>query len=477
MNRIILIAFFAFILNNILIASPPEIMNYGAFGKITIYKPDVVPTSFVLFISGDGGWNSGVVDMAKNIVKEGAIVVGINILHYFKGIKSEKVKCYYLAADYEELSLTLQKKYKIKQYLKPILVGYSSGATLAYGLLAQAPANTFKGVIALGFCPDIELNKTLCNGTSLSTHVLKEGKSYYFEISDKLTAPFIVLQGMDDKVCPYKECEKYMKGMPQGELVSLPKVGHGFAVAKNWLPEFLSAFKKIQSSPSYIAKVEADNTVLKSEHLAPLPGDLPLILIPASGVNNLPMAFVISGDGGWTSFDQTLSEHLAKKGISVVGLDAQKYFWNAKTPDESSKAVSKAIQYYMEQWNKKSFILTGYSFGACIAPFIANRFSTQLKESLKGVYCLSPDETGDFEIHLADMLNFNKTRKYNVLDEIKKIKTLNPVCFFGKEEEASVRTHFTETGVKVVLLPGNHHYNNDFSTITDNVLKTIIKNN
>jgi type IV secretory pathway VirJ component len=340
-------------------------------------------------------------------------------------------------------------------------------------LLAQAPANTFKGVLALGFCADLDINKTLCNGTGLNSHVLKEGKSYYFDKSEKLTAPFIVLQGMDDKVCSYKECENYMKGLPQSELVSLPKVGHGFGVAKNWLPQYIASYKKVLNAPSYIAKVEADNTILKSEHLSTLPGDLPLILIPASSSNNLPMAFVISGDGGWTSFDQSLSEHLAKKGISVVGLDAQKYFWNAKTPEETTTAVAKAIQYYMQQWNKKSFVLTGYSFGACIVPFIANRFSKDLKESLKGVYSLSPDETGDFEIHIADMLSFNKTRKYNVLEELKKIKTLNPVCFFGKEEEVSVQKHFSETGVKVVLLAGNHHYNNDFGSITDNILKSL----
>lgn len=477
MNRIGYITIFLFSFTLKSFSSPIETMKFGAFGKITIYKPISVPEEVVLFISGDGGWNTGVIEMARNIVKQGAIVVGINIQHYFKAIKTEKVKCYYLAGDFEELSLSLQKKYKISQYLKPILVGYSSGATLAYGLLAQAPSNTFKGAIALGFCPDIDLNKTLCNGSGLNSHILKEGKSYYLETSEKLTAPFIVLQGMDDKVCSYTECEKYMKGMHLGELISLPKVGHGFGVTKNWLPEFISAFKKIQNTTSYEAKIEAENTVLKSQHITPLPSDLPLTLVPSNIVTNLPMAFVISGDGGWTSFDQTLSEHLAKKGISVVGLDAQKYFWNAKTPEESSAAISKAILYYMHEWNKKTFILTGYSFGACVAPFIADHFSVQLKEALKGVYCLSPDETGDFEIHLSDMLNFNKVRKYNVLEEVKKIKTLNPICFFGEEEENNVRNHFIATGVKVVTLSGNHHYNNDFNTIAENVLKTINKIN
>jgi type IV secretory pathway VirJ component len=189
-------------------ASPVDTMFYGAFGKIIIYHPAKVPDALVLFVSGDGGWNKGVVDMAENLAVKGALVAGIDIQHYFKSLKSLKAPCYYPAGDFEELSLTVQKKYKFDQYLKPILVGYSSGATLIYGLLAQAPANTFKGAISLGFCPDIEINKPLCNGSGLKSHVLKEGISFYLESSMQLSAPFIVLEGMIDQVCSYEDTKK-----------------------------------------------------------------------------------------------------------------------------------------------------------------------------------------------------------------------------------------------------------------------------
>lgn len=203
-------------------------------------------------------------------------------------------------------------------------------------------------------------------------------------------------------------------------------------------------------------------------------GDLPLIIIPSAIKNTLPLVFVISGDGGWTSFDQNFSEQLAEKGMPVVGLDAQKYFWKAKTPEECSSAIAKAVEHYMQQWDKKSFVLVGYSFGACVAPFIANRFPTPLKENVKGVYCLSPDKTADFEIHLTDMLSFNTTGKYNVLDEIKKIKEFNPICVFGEEEGSSLRNHFSESGAKIVILPGNHHYNNDYHALAEIILRRFV---
>lgn len=54
-------------------ANPADTLNYGTFGKVTIYLPSTVPDAVVLFVSGDGGWNQGVVDMAKNIVAQGAV--------------------------------------------------------------------------------------------------------------------------------------------------------------------------------------------------------------------------------------------------------------------------------------------------------------------------------------------------------------------------------------------------------------------
>jgi type IV secretory pathway VirJ component len=476
MNKTIILILCVFIFNTTISkASVADTIKVGAFGKVTIYKPKTVPSAVVLFISGDGGWNSGVIDMAKNIVDQGALVAGIDIQHYFKQIKKENSKCYYPAGDFEELSLMLQKKFKMKEYLKPILVGYSSGATLVYGMLAQAPANTFSGAIALGFCPDIETDRTLCEGSGLTSHVLKPGKAFYLEKTEKLTAPFIVLQGTTDQVCNYADTKKYMEGMNQGKLITLTKVGHGFSVTKNWLPQFIEAYKEILNTPNYAKQKSEQNSLLREQHLAPLPFEMPLTLIPTKiKEDNLPIAFVISGDGGWTSFDQSLGEELAEKGLAVVGLDAQKYFWTAKTPLETANAISKAVEHYLQQWNKKTFVLVGYSFGASVVPFTAANLAEPLKEKLKGVYSLSPDVKADFEIHITDMLSLGSSNdNYDVVSEMKKIKAYNPVCFFGSEEDAEVRKRFSEADIKVIELPGSHHYNNDYNKIAESISREI----
>jgi len=458
-------------------AATVDTLAYGVFGKVTIYHPAKAPEAVVLFVSGDGGWNSGVIEWAKKITEQGALVVGIDIQHYFKKIKTEKVKCYYPASDFENLSMTIQKKYNFKQYFKPILIGYSSGATLVYGILAQAPANTFKGAVALGFCPDIDIDKPLCAGSGLTYHVLKAGKSYYIEAAKHLTAPFIVLEGMIDKVCSYEDTKKFMEDIPLGELVSLPKVGHGFSVPKNSQPQLIAAYQKILKEPGYSEKINTERTLQQIKELELLNIDIPLTTIPTSSKENLPLVFFISGDGGWSSFDNSMSEKLSKDGMPVVGLDSQKYFWNEKQPKETADEMSKVILFYMNLWHRNTFILVGYSFGACVAPFIANNFPVSLKESLKGVFCLSPDKTGDFEIHITDMLSFKTNDKYDVLNEMKLITSLNPVCIFGSDEEEELRNYFSIKEIKVETVPGSHHYNNDYSAVSSIILKNYVHDN
>jgi len=434
-------------------------VTYGKFGKIMVYMPKGAPTSVALFVSGDGGWNGIITKMAATLVAKGAMVLGIDARHYGYYLSKRTSDCLYPAADFEELSLSVQKKYKFSNYYKPVLVGYSYGAVLVYGILAQAPANTFKGAIALGFCPDINLKRPLCKGSGLTQHVLKPGVSFYLERSEKLTAPFIVLNGLKDQTCPFDATASFMKDMPNGELVAL-KVGHGFSAVNNWQSPLADAYQKVSDAAGY-ANIKMVN-------------NLPLNIVPSAKKNNLPLVFMISGDGGWTSFDQSLAEALAANGLSVVGLDAQKYFWKEKTPNGTTEDIARAIIQYRDQMDKDGFILSGYSFGASVVPFVASRLPPGLKSKLKGVVSLSPDETADFEIHIADMLNIGGGGdKYNVLNEFKKIKDIPVVCYFGSAEDEATRLKFSKNGIKVGILPGNHHFNDDFSGIVKAIMTSL----
>ena len=63
-----------------------------------------------------------------------------------------------------------------------VLVGYSSGASLAYAAIAAAPPETFAGAISLGFCPDIEIRVEPCRTRGLVPTKKAKGVGYDLEI-------------------------------------------------------------------------------------------------------------------------------------------------------------------------------------------------------------------------------------------------------------------------------------------------------
>ncbi len=81
----------------------------------------------MLFVSGDGGWNLGVIAMAGRLAAKGAVVAGMDIRHYLGELEKSAEQCVAPASDLEDLSRELQSKLGLKRNLQPTLVGYSSG--------------------------------------------------------------------------------------------------------------------------------------------------------------------------------------------------------------------------------------------------------------------------------------------------------------------------------------------------------------
>jgi len=121
-----------------------DTLVFGRFGQVTVYRRSEHPSYVVLFVSGDGGWNLGVVRMAEQLAGMDAAVVGIDIRRYLAALDRSTESCGYPAADFEALSQWLQRRLGYPAYAAPVLVGYSSGATLVYAVLIQAPRGTFR---------------------------------------------------------------------------------------------------------------------------------------------------------------------------------------------------------------------------------------------------------------------------------------------------------------------------------------------
>ena len=211
--------------------------------KVWVYGNTVNPSSVVIVLSGDGGWLLGVVDAAKHLAKQNALVIGVNCMPYLKHLRKQPTECYSMATDIERLSIFIQNKYHLN-YMKPILLGYSLGATLAYGMLAQAPAGTFKGAISLGFCYDLEMPKPMCQGAGLESSK-RPKKGYDLLPSGKISDPFIIIQGAKDKECKFCLAKDFVNKTANAEIVELPNIRHGSLGLKKWMPKILEAYKKV----------------------------------------------------------------------------------------------------------------------------------------------------------------------------------------------------------------------------------------
>ena len=443
-----------------------ETLEYGRFGKLTVYRNSPQPANVVFFVSGDGGWNLGVIDMARSLAGLDSLVVGIDITHYLKVIGKMGGECTYAATDFENLSKYIQKKLGLDRYHPPVLVGYSSGATLVYALLAQAPPNTFRGAISMGFCPDLPLNKPFCQQQALTSEPTKDGKGYVFHPAHELKNPWIAFQGSVDQVCDTTTTLDCVKKVDTAQLVVLPKVGHGFSVQKNWLPQFRTTFTSLVRKENSTSVSGEQNSVK----------DLPLVELPAKGPATDLLAVILSGDGGWASIDRDVGNFLAGKGVDVVGLNSLQYFWTDRHPDMASKDLALILRHYLKAWKRQRVILIGYSLGADVLPFMAARLPEDLQQQVALIALLGPAKTANFEFHFSDWLGGSSRAGVPVAPQIDKLKGMKILCLYGKEEKDSLCPTLDQkkSNIKILSQEGGHHFNGDYKRLAAQIFSEAV---
>ncbi|MFZ0611294.1 MAG: AcvB/VirJ family lysyl-phosphatidylglycerol hydrolase [Desulfobacterales bacterium] len=453
-----------FLLNGATVARAGEAgIRFGRFGELALYHRSERPARVVLFVSGDGGWDKGGVELARELATLDALVVGVDINYYLKQLESSSESCVYPAADFEMLSQYIQKKFDYPQYTAPVLIGYSSGATLVYATLAQAPGNTFAGAIGLGFCPDLALSKPLCRGSGLEWTRAPAGNGTNFLPATHLTVPFIAIQGTTDPVCDAGKTKAFVDQVKNGKIIMLPEVGHGFAVPKNWMPQLKNEFNRL------VAQNPEQRELSSGADLA----DLPLKIITARGPESDSMAVFWSGDGGWADLDKDISGRLAARGVAVVGVNSLAYFWTRRTPDQIARDLERIIGHYAALWQKEKVALIGYSFGADILPFAAARLSDAARSRVALLALLGPGLETDFEFQLGDWLGSRSKSALPTKPEVLKLSDMRLLCIFGEKEKESLCPGLQGSHVKKVALPGAHHFDGNYDRIAEAILAEI----
>ena len=191
--------------------------------------------------------------MAQALMDMGAVVIGIDIRQYFaslgKAAAHPDAPCQMIAADFETFSHQVQKEIGMTEYLVPVLVGYSSGATVVYATLVQSPPGTFAGALSLGFCADQDFSgASLCPGAGLAVLTQQAAPSSFSSPPKSLNQPWIAFQGEKDQVCDAPAARGHSPPVQRRAGRELPLVGHGFSVERNWMPQFREAYATPQRS-------------------------------------------------------------------------------------------------------------------------------------------------------------------------------------------------------------------------------------
>ncbi len=435
-------------------------LGAGRFGIVHVYVPAGNPQSAAIFVSGDGGWELGVINMARALREMGALVIGVDIRQYFASLRREAQRadahCQMIAADFESLSHQAQKQIGLREYHVPVLVGYSSGATVAYAALVQSPPGTFAGALSLGFCADQDFaGAALCPGNGLHYRQNPQHE-LVFEPAGSLRQPWIALQGQQDQVCDPHAADEFAARVSGGAVVKLPLVGHGFSVERKWMPQFRAAYARLAAPPPA--------TVLAAPEIS----DLPLQEVHAAG-GSQEFALLLTGDGGWAGLDQELATRLAANGVPTVALNSLKYFWSQRTPEQTALDVARVLRHYLAAWHAQRVLLIGYSFGADVLPFVVNRLPPELHARVASLSLLGLDAHASFEVHLAEWVGGDEggppTRP-----ELAELKGVPVLCIYGEGEQDSICPKLPAATVTSAQIGKGHHFSGEYALLADRIL-------
>jgi type IV secretory pathway VirJ component len=433
-------------------------------GTVSSFRPSGPIKGVAVFLSGDGGWNLGVVGMAQALTRQGIAVAGVSTPAFLKALEAGRDSCINPNSALAELAQDFEHRLGLPDYVKPILVGYSSGATVAYAALAQAPGGTWRGAVSLGFGPDLPGRKPWCASPNLSaTAITRPDTGWLFAPASRLAAPWLVLQGLSDQVVSADVTRSFTARVPQAKLIELPKVGHGFSVQANWMPQFLAAFRPMLAQE---AAATHDDTRLASI------SDLPLTTVadPAAPRTSL-MAVLYSGDGGWAGIDRDVAAALAGHGVPVAGIDSLSYFWRARTPRGSALDLARVIDHFSNAWGRPRVVLVGYSFGADTLPAIVGQLPSAERAHVVRVSMAGLSGSADFQFHLSNWVDMASASAIPTLPAVAALKGLDMQCIHGTDDKDSICPSLPSGLAEVIALPGGHHFKGDADLVARTVLR------
>lgn len=442
-------------------ASAGEAVTVGTyslapFGGIRLYRPGGPPRATALFLSGDGGWNTGAAAIARDLARQGMLVAGVSTPTFIRSLEHGRGRCinpnYALVA----LARDVQHRAGVRAYMKPIVIGYSAGATLAYASLAQWPDGAYRAVVSLGFSADMPGGKPWCSAPGFRAHAIaKPTRGWVFTPNHRINLPWIVVQGRRDTVVDFAAARRFAAAVPHAHMIDLAQGDHRFDDRARWMPRMMAMLEPM-FDPVDAAIVD----------------DLPLTIVPPAerGDHGDMMAVIYSGDGGWVGLDRDIASQLAAKGIPVVGVDSLSYFWSQRTPTGAGQDLRHIIAAYSVRWNRPRVMVIGYSFGADVLPAIVGTLDPETRSHITSLSLLGLGATADFQFHLASWLDLDSTQAQPTVPAIMRLRDLTIRCIRGALEDDSACPAIPRNFATQIVVPGGHHFDRNAALLANIVL-------
>lgn len=423
--------------------------TFPAFGEVSVYRPTGAPKGVVLLLSDEDGWTPAMETIARALAAKDILVAGVSTSALMRAMETAKAGCNNPNYPLVDLARDLQHRTYVENYMKPVIVGYGSGATLTYASIAQWPNGGYQGAVSINPAPYLAGKKPWCAAPGFATHrVSKPVQGWRFAPNKTVTIPWTVMQPRSGEKIDSKLLLGFVSSVPKASLIELAE--------NETVKEPLH-----QLGLRTAAVVQA---LLPAPIPATLPGqnpipDMPITLVQAAaGSTSGMMAIAYSGDGGWVGLDRDLAAQIAAAGIPVVGVDSLSYFWSARTPQGAGRDLSHLIKAFSERWNKPRVLLIGYSFGADALPYIVDNMDADARARIAGISLLGLSATADFQFHLTSWLDLSSSDSLPTIPAITRLKGLSLRCVRGDQETDSACPSIPPGLAQQYVVPGGHHF-------------------
>lgn len=423
-------------------ATAPDGLELGMLPTPHIFKPEGAMKANIFLLSDDAGWNAASDKQAADLAKQGALVIGIDLPSYRTALGKAPDDCIYMISDIEQVAQQVQRSLGSGAYKSPMIAGSGAGAAYVLGMIAQSPPATIGGAIAIDPQAAISLPKELCTPASKQP----DGDGIIYGFTDgALPAPVTI----------YLSKAASPAGRQQAQAL---KQSHSDVDIEETTDDASTAL--MQALSDTIDAAGTDDSPL----------GLPLTILDIKPKLDT-MAIIYSGDGGWRDIDSDVGAVLQDDGVPVVGVDALRYFWSRKTPEQTAEDLSRIIRTYRKQWNVSNVLLIGYSFGADVLPSTFNRLPEKDRAKVTMISLLALSHVADFEISVSGWLGGQGDGDGgDPAVDLAKVDPKLIQCIYGTEDDDDACKSMIPRGIETVGIEGGHHFDEDYQKLAKHIL-------